>query len=165
MPEMKNPDAPATENQTRYLESLVRARDIGQPIDATLRMLVGMLDAGTLTRAKASELIDAWKTKPFRKIEIKPGYFILDTGIATIYIEVVENRDKTGVYAKRLVNDRWEYDRGLIRDMAAARPMTAEEIANAGHKTGRCLRCQANLTDQDSVTRGYGPTCAKHMGL
>ena len=160
MSEIKNPDAPATDNQIRYLTSLVRARDIGMTSDIGLRFLDGLVRANTLTKQKASDLINEWKDKPFRKIEITPGYYVLD---ADIYIHVKENRAKTGVYAERLVNGKWEYVRGLVNDMSGARLMTEDEIAEFGHETGRCFICQATLTDPVSVTRGIGPVCKKRL--
>lgn len=34
-----------------------------------------------------------------------------------------------------------------------------------GHKSGHCCFCGLKLTDERSVTAGYGETCAKHWGL
>lgn len=38
-----------------------------------------------------------------------------------------------------------------------------EQAAAFGHEFGRCLNCNAELTDPDSVARGMGPTCAKRF--
>ena len=35
----------------------------------------------------------------------------------------------------------------------------------AGHETGNCCFCGRELTDERSVSAGYGPICAGHYGL
>ena len=37
--------------------------------------------------------------------------------------------------------------------------------AGVGHETGNCCFCSLELTDQRSVSAGYGPTCANNYGL
>jgi len=41
----------------------------------------------------------------------------------------------------------------------------AQAAADYGHLTGTCCFCNRALTDDRSVSVGYGPVCAKHFGL
>lgn len=41
----------------------------------------------------------------------------------------------------------------------------AEYLARTGRETGQCCFCGLELTDPESVERGYGPVCAKKYGL
>ena len=41
----------------------------------------------------------------------------------------------------------------------------AEQAAAFGHEYGRCLNCNAELTDPDSVARGMGPVCATRFPI
>lgn len=70
-----------------------------------------------------------------------------------------------------LINDRGVFSPG--RDLSegvraflvtlAADPVGV--IAAYGHATGECSFCARELTDERSVTVGYGPICADHYGL
>jgi hypothetical protein len=40
-----------------------------------------------------------------------------------------------------------------------------QAAADYGHLTGSCCFCNKTLTDDRSVSVGYGPICAKHFGL
>lgn len=42
---------------------------------------------------------------------------------------------------------------------------TEAALAREGRVSGVCCRCNAELTDDTSKTLGYGPTCAKYLGL
>ena len=79
-------------------------------------------------------------------------------------------RARTGrLYAKVWDADvvGWEYvGRGSLDAIAAdGRPLTAEEAAAFGHATGVCVFCARSLSDDRSVSVGYGPTCAAKQGL
>ncbi len=47
--------------------------------------------------------------------------------------------------------------------MLSADPHTFASVY--GHKSGNCCFCNRGLTDEKSVTVGYGPVCAKNWGL
>jgi hypothetical protein len=49
--------------------------------------------------------------------------------------------------------------------LAAFAANPAGQAAAHGHKTGSCCFCGLTLTDQRSVTVGYGPICAERWGL
>lgn len=99
----------------------------------------------------------------------EPGYYVR----ADEVFVVVQNKAKTGTYAKRLVIDdngwrksaRWEYAPGTGRDLAreGLAPLTVEEAGRLGHLHGVCVVCCKPLTDPASVTRGIGPVCAKRL--
>jgi Family of unknown function (DUF6011) len=67
--------------------------------------------------------------------------------------------------AKAWNGRRFVYQRGLIYEVAATgRPVTAEEAAAFGKDTGHCCACARTLTDDRSVSVGYGPVCAAKYG-
>jgi len=51
---------------------------------------------------------------------------------------------------------------GLLKEFAAD-PMVT--VAKYGKLANRCCFCSKELTDNKSVSAGYGPVCAKHYGL
>lgn len=113
-------------------------------------------------------LIAARDKKP--KTERKnaaPGYYV---GPGNVFLVVVENRQKTNTYAKRLQvtkgddgksRARWVYAPGMGHAVADLTPMTLTQAASFGHLHGVCLVCCKKLTDPESVKRGIGPVCAK----
>lgn len=65
------------------------------------------------------------------------------------------------LYAKRLGSDgSWEMVPGMIRNLRQSDRMTLEAAKAYGDLYGRCVRCQADLTDEASIARGLGPVCA-----
>lgn len=163
---MKYPDAPATESQENFLRGLAYGKVIpNYDGPDAWKFVVMMKDQGKLTRKFASDLIDMWTKLPDRKYE--PGYFRLQTDPATepVFIQVVENRAKTGTYTKVWNGGGWEFAPDHKKFLAESTAMTTEEMAKFGHITGRCIVCSATLTDDDSIKRGLGPVCAKRVGL
>ena len=163
---IKNPDAPASDRQKKFLHGLAFSKEIDNFPSGALAwdFILRMEKSGDLTVQKASDLIDRWVKLPSKKFE--PGYYSLHTPSGVIhYIHLVENRQKTGTYTKVLVGDppKWTYDNSFKDRLHEAHKMTAEEIAHFGHITRRCLICAAELTDPDSVARGVGPVCAKRI--
>lgn len=95
----------------------------------------------------------------------EPGFYFVEGS----FHRVQENRSKTGVYSKQWLAEPgfryWEY-RGK-QDFEILTPearLTREQAAHFGHTFGRCIRCDAELTDPESVERGIGPICAKKEG-
>ncbi len=62
--------------------------------------------------------------------------------------------------AKRLTPDGFTFEPGAIARINQSHRMTAEQAAQYGKLYGRCIRCQADLTDEESIARGIGPICA-----
>lgn len=52
-----------------------------------------------------------------------------------------------------------------VKDELRAFVLRGREYLNeVGKETGNCCYCGLELTDPDSVARGYGPVCAKNYG-
>lgn len=90
-----------------------------------------------------------------------------------IYV-VKMNREKTRVYAKKLVesaprltatgeqaNFDFEYAAGAIYSLNAGMKMSIEEAKPYMIKYSRCISCGRFLKDKKSVERGIGPVCRK----
>lgn len=96
------------------------------------------------------------------------GIYRTDDG--TIYKAqraVVEGSGR--LYAKRLViteqpdgtrKGRFVYAPGAIHTLRDDQRLTREEAAAFGRLYGVCVRCGSPLTDEDSIARGMGSTCA-----
>jgi hypothetical protein len=69
------------------------------------------------------------------------------------------------LYALRFNGRGFEYDKGAITLLSAGTKVTAEQAAAFGHQYGNCVFCSKDLTDDRSVTVGYGPVCAKNNHL
>lgn len=92
----------------------------------------------------------------------EPGFYRLGEQ----FFRVQMNRQKTSRYAKVYDQDRrdWVYvGREPFRHLTPETHMTLEEAMEWGHQWGRCLVCNAELTDPKSVARGIGPVCAKRF--
>lgn len=59
--------------------------------------------------------------------------------------------------------DRFVYERGAIKVLTADDRMTLDDVVAMGVQFGQCCVCGAELTDEKSVQRGIGPTCAKKV--
>lgn len=60
----------------------------------------------------------------------------------------------------------WEYGgKRALDGLTADTLLDAEQAAAFGHLTGRCVFCTTALSDERSVSVGYGPTCADRHGL
>jgi hypothetical protein len=58
-----------------------------------------------------------------------------------------------------------EAPEGIAGALADLGGNLAERAAAFGHETGVCCFCSRGLTDERSVTVGYGPICAERYGL
>lgn len=135
----------------------------------------GSDDPKFVSSREASAVIDALFKVPSGSADkpqaAKPGYYVRGAEDAREVLVVVENRAKTGTYAKRLeistgglkTTARWEYAPGVGRTLAGLEPLTVEEAARLGHMHGVCVICARSLTDPDSVQRGIGPVCAARL--
>jgi len=72
-------------------------------------------------------------------------------------------------YAKRLVAGKWEYASGGMTVARSGVILTGDALAEwaskYGHAHGNCVFCALPLTDERSVTAGYGETCAERRSL
>lgn len=81
-------------------------------------------------------------------------------------------KDNDGVYVGKVTADgvfkrAWEQNltneaKNELRQFVIE---GAAYLANVGKETGQCCFCGLELTDPESVQRGYGPVCAKKHGL
>lgn len=67
------------------------------------------------------------------------------------------------LYAKQLVDGKFEYAPGAMRRLTAADKLSLAQAEQYGKLTGHCCRCGARLTDEDSIARGVGPVCATYF--
>ena len=81
------------------------------------------------------------------------------------------NREKTRLYAKRLVPDpdggkgSWEYVPGGLSIIAhRGSPMTVDEASTYGSLHGICAVCGRGLTNEVSIERAIGPVCYARLG-
>ena len=63
------------------------------------------------------------------------------------------------LYAKIWMGDGWDYAAGAIRHLRPEHRMTVERAKELSVRFGRCIRCGALLTAEESVERGIGPIC------
>ena len=63
------------------------------------------------------------------------------------------------LYAKIWTGEGWEYARGAIRDLRPELRLSVERAKELSVRFGRCIRCGALLTADESVERGIGPVC------
>lgn len=68
-------------------------------------------------------------------------------------------------YAVKFTDNGWEYSPKSIHVIKASDAVSAEDAARFGHTHSRCVFCTKALTDERSVTVGYGETCASTHAL
>lgn len=82
------------------------------------------------------------------------------------YFKVVQSANTGNWYAKEFVDGEWEYrGRKPLHNLTVEDRVSAEDAAKFGHVTGQCVFCSRKLTDERSVTVGYGPVCAERESL
>ena len=169
------PTRPATPKQIAFLRTLADQREV--PTEG-VAVLAARMASGLFTSVEASHTIDTWKTYPYKKRAprkgAEPGYYYLpseDERCEGRFIVVVENKAKTGTYAKVLTQQvsidvtrwAWEYQKGLAFQVADLTPLTIEQAKAWGKLHGHCIICARPLTDPASVEAGVGPVCAKRI--
>lgn len=158
---------PITAPQRKFIASLLKDREA--PSELAMKAAL----AGT--KKEASNMIGELKALPYKgagkKVETKPGYYVLEdtyAGQGQVVFQVVLS--KTGnPYAKKLVSTtdskgkpkgRWEYVPGAVRDFADLSPLTAAEAGVISKAVGYCCICGRTLTAKQSVSAGIGPICS-----
>lgn len=165
----------ATTKQMSFLSSLVAERQ--QP-EGTDDAYIAMGN-GTLTKRDASALIEKLLASP------RTG---ASSSQPTPELEVGIYRDRTtGEYRKVYTTRRgflvakvaelevigngqarveWVYvGKSGLAGLDADDMIDAVEAAAFGKLTGQCVYCAQKLTDERSLSVGYGPTCAENNGL
>jgi len=72
---------------------------------------------------------------------------------------------KGNAYAVKFTSNGWEYSHRSINVIRPADMATAEDAARFGKTHAHCVYCVRPLTDERSLTVGYGETCAATRGL
>lgn len=65
------------------------------------------------------------------------------------------------LYAKELIDNRFEYVQVMGELARHGRKLTLEEAKSYGQLYGTCCLCGRTLTDETSIENGIGPVCAK----
>lgn len=83
------------------------------------------------------------------------------------YVKVVTAVHGSGrLYAKTWSGTEWVYSgRKPFARLTEETKVTAEQAAEFGALYGTCVFCARTLTDERSITVGYGPTCADNNSL
>ena len=170
--------ANVSEKQFNFIERLVRERtDDFWPSEpeARVQRLYELFRRGELDRHKTSREIDYWLSRPQAQVDLTPGVYEVD---GRVYV-VKPNKEKTALYAKRLVelngarrvneeNDtvrfELEYAPGAIRDIRPEHRMPLKRAEELTIRYGRCISCGRPLKAAVSVRRGIGPVCVKMFG-
>lgn len=157
LPDNRGDDRPASEPQKRYLGAI--AKNLGPEADAAVR------DAEGLKLWAASLLISAAKdaTPPPAEVAATEPPEGIHQHDGVIFKVQVAKQGSGRKYAKRLDPDAQSFDyvgRGPLANLSEDTLMSAEEAAVFGRLYGFCVRCGADLTDEDSIARGIGPICA-----
>lgn len=86
-------------------------------------------------------------------------------------VNVVDQEDETW-YGRVHTDGKWEQGRGSADKLKLVAKALTEFAADpegvaakSGHMSGNCCFCNRGLTDDRSLTVGYGPTCAKKYNL
>lgn len=111
-----------------------------------------------LDRLKAASWLP--KDKP-AKSQLTEGVYFKDGR----YIKAQKSKSGGGMYGKIWEDGHWSYAPGLLAGITAEMALTAEQAKAWGDATHHCIYCGLELTDDRSITAGYGPKCASNYGL
>jgi hypothetical protein len=115
----------------------------------------------TRTQDAANDLADRYR---WEHRATAPGMYRDGQGVVW---RVKHNRDKTGLYAQRVIAGegrvRFEYVHGAIARLLSTHQMTLEEGREYARLIGACCVCGRTLTDPTSVGDGIGPICRKQF--
>lgn len=167
--------------QLGYLIRLARERvvaSLGATPDERERTMHAQLAAKNPSRAEVSHWIDILLGLPEdeagRPQLVGPGVYELPTG--EIFV-VKLNREKTRVYAKKLVEIggtrltetdehvqiEFEYAPGAIHRLREEHRMPLDRAKALTLRYGRCINCGTRLVAAKSVEEGIGPVCRKQF--
>lgn len=103
----------------------------------------------------AAEQLEARRQQPVRE----EGVYQDASG--NVFKVICSSYDR--LYAKQLIDGKFEYAPGALRRLTAADKLSLTQAEQYGKLTGRCCRCGARLTDETSISRGVGPVCATYF--
>ena len=94
-----------------------------------------------------------------QRVEVTEGLYGYNGQVILVY------RTHNGRLAGKVHTGRsFRYQQGAVNLAAMGQRLTAAEAAAWGHAHGNCVACAKDLTDDRSITVGYGPVCAKRYG-
>lgn len=163
----------ATTKQKDFIRSLLADRE-GNPQAEALRDGINhLVEVGNLTVSTASSMIDLLKKVPSNQ---RAALAITEDGIYvhgdTVY-KVYLTRESKQLVCKRLevtqgatgVEAEWIYEgKRPLRSLTPEDKLSQEKAAEFGKLYGICINCLADLTDERSISVGYGPVCARRHG-
>lgn len=167
-----------TEKMMRYVLNLARERvvpEYGSTADERAAFVQREVDARRLSKFGVMDAIDRLKEAPFDPTAntVGPGVY---QNNGEIYL-VVLNREKTRLYAKRLlpisgrrlldadgetvVKADFEYAPGALQRIRPADLMTLDQAEEVLVRYTNCIVCGRHLKDATSVRHSIGPVCIK----
>lgn len=133
--------------------------DINQATDSALirdyPRYVELRDAAAVTQPTAAQQLEKRRQQPVREEGI------YQDASDDVFKVVRSSYDR--LYAKQLIDGKFEYAPGALRRLTAADKLSLAQAERYGKLTGHCCRCGARLTDEDSIARGVGPVCATYF--
>lgn len=82
-----------------------------------------------------------------------------------VYVRVSISQRTGRPYANEWTGNGYSYAPGLTRLLTADNVATAEQAAAFGAAYGQCCFCARQLDTPESISVGYGPTCAARRNL
>lgn len=148
---------PVFRDAVQFADSDSVARVLSDPdiLDAYERYQRELAARDTVRRPTAQEQLEARRRQPLRE----EGIYRDAAG--DVFKVIRSSNDR--LYAKQLVDGKFEYAPGATRRLTAADKLTLAQASQYGQLTGVCCRCGARLTDEDSIKRGIGPVCATYF--
>lgn len=108
---------------------------------------------GTVTYARP----EARKTAA----EVPEGVHFYDGQYVKVQVSKAGN-----LYGSNWTGSGWDHNgKAALKGLSVSTKLTAKQAAVFGHNTGHCVFCSRELTDDRSLTVGYGPICAERNGL
>lgn len=172
----------ASEAQQKFIADLIESRQVPE---SWLLSIKNYADTGTLTTAKASQIITALKDRPYKQ---RPGgdggpdrridLGGVPSGYYAYYIENAKNNDIVFYRVKTSKKDPtkgWVHivlgpDEGELRQshaLAAINRIKKFGVGKAaelyGEKLGRCSQCNRRLTNRLSRELKIGPVCGERV--
>lgn len=162
------PGNTATEKQTAFIARLLSERAGVPEAEQIAEEGRDLWRAGNLTGGRdgtASQIIDRLLRveRPTAEPQVGPGIYFRDG----LLVKVQESRDTGALYTKTWATDGtgWTYTgRKPLYGLTPDHAVTPEQAKRFGDVTGQCVMCGRRLTDERSISVGYGPVCAEQQG-
>lgn len=169
---------PATAKQESFLRKLLNEREHGW--DATEPFIAALLSNRKACSGSIDLLLGMPKAAPKltadAPVELADGVYRWNDTFYKVYhtihganvqVAKVLHLQEAGTDAngKQLWSGEWEYvGKKPLYTLRPEHKLTKEEAKQFGLVYGMCVRCARDLTREESIHVGYGPTCAGHEG-